>query len=103
MAITGNIERPNKTRELTPEQMNAMLAKDLEPELTDKPVRTPVSMTDKEVKKNYQVMITPSVHDAGVQAAKDLGDSFSGLMESLLEEYLRSRKYLIYECSIFTT
>lgn len=34
MAITGNIERPGKTRELTPEQMNGMLANDLEPELT---------------------------------------------------------------------
>lgn len=93
MAITGKIERPNKTRELTPEQMDAMLSQDLEPELTDKPSRKTILMTDKEVKKNYQVMITPSVHDAGVQAAKDLGNSFSGLMESLLEEYLRSRKY----------
>lgn len=50
-------------------------------------------MPDKEVKKNYQVMITPSVHDKDVQAAKVLGDSFSGLMESLLEEYLRSSQY----------
>lgn len=92
MAITGNIERPSKTRELTPEQMDAMLAQDLEPELDPTSARKPVLITDKEVKKNYQVMITPSIHDKGVKAAKDLGDSFSGLLDTLLEEYLRSRQ-----------
>lgn len=94
MAITGNIER--NTRELTPEQMNDMLTNDLDTELSPQPIPTPLRsasqrISEPERKKNYQIMLTPTLHDRGAEAAKDLGDSFSGLMESLLDEYLRSR------------
>lgn len=91
MAITGNLERPKSkrgatpSRELTPEKMKDMLTNDLDSELGG--VNVP------ETKKNYQIMMTPSIHDKGARAAAGLGDSFSGLMESLLDEYLRTRHY----------
>lgn len=87
MAITGKIDR-SASRELTPAQMNEMLANDLDTELPARTQRNIIS--DKETKKDYHVMLTPSLRARGGDAASSIGDSFSGLMESLLEEYLRN-------------
>ncbi|MGQ2226828.1 hypothetical protein ACT5YR_06165 [Fructobacillus fructosus] len=76
MAIKG--EAPKRS-ELTTKEFTDMIEKK---EASEKQQALSPSLARKrETKKQYVIMMKPSIHDAGVQKAKSLGLSYSAWLE----------------------
>lgn len=85
MAIRG--EAPKRS-ELTKQEFADMLEKK---EIAEKQQAPSPSLTKmRETKKQYVIMMKPSIHDTGVKKAKAMGLSFSAWLEYVVSNDLNN-------------
>ncbi|CAK1252453.1 putative oxidoreductase [Fructobacillus fructosus] len=85
MAIKG--EAPKRS-ELTKQEFAEMIEKKETAENQQAP--SPSLKGMRETKKQYVIMMKPSIHDAGVQKAKSMGLSFSAWLELVASNELNN-------------